>query len=472
MSCEIGGGGRKHVLLFPYPAQGHMLPMIDLADQLARRGLDLTILVTPKNAEILNPLLSVHPGIRTLVLPFPGHPKISQGVENLKDIGNHGNVPMMNAMGKFRVGIVEWFKGQEDSIRPVAIVSDFFLGWTERVAKEVGVPRIAFYSLSVLLMEVSYYSWKEIDHVLSLDTVEFEELPGRPVFKNEHLPSMVRRYNKSDPDWKFVKDSMTEGSTSWGLIFNSFHDLEGHYLDHCREKMEHHKVWAVGPLKLMNKPGKTTTLAGPRSDVLKWLDECPDRSVVYVCFGSQKTLGREQMKALATGLELSGSRFLWAVKQATTEAQMEEGFGSVPQGFEERVGNRGKVVRGWVSQEAVLNHRAVAYFLSHCGWNSVLEAVVGGVGLVAWPMEADQFVNAKILVEEMGVAVRVCEGADTVPDPNTLARTIAEALSGDQSLLSRAKDLSEKAHKAAGAGGSSAADLDRLVEDLKQLKNK
>ncbi|CAM8967260.1 unnamed protein product [Rhodiola kirilowii] len=178
MSCEIGGGGRKHVLLFPYPAQGHMLPMIDLADQLARRGLDLTILVTPKNAEILNPLLSVHPGIRTLVLPFPGHPKISQGVENLKDIGNHGNVPMMNAMGKFRVGIVEWFKGQEDSIRPVAIVSDFFLGWTERVAKEVGVPRIAFYSLSVLLMEVSYYSWKEIDHVLSLDTVEFEELPG------------------------------------------------------------------------------------------------------------------------------------------------------------------------------------------------------------------------------------------------------------------------------------------------------
>ncbi|CAM8967265.1 unnamed protein product [Rhodiola kirilowii] len=151
---------------------------------------------------------------------------------------------------------------------------------------------------------------------------------------------------------------------------------------------------------------------------------------------------------------------------------MEEGFGSVPQGFEERVGNRGKVVRGWVSQEAVLNHRAVAYFLSHCGWNSVLEAVVGGVGLVAWPMEADQFVNAKILVEEMGVAVRVCEGADTVPDPNTLARTIAEALSGDQSLLSRAKDLSEKAHKAAGTGGSSAADLDRLVEDLKQLKNK
>ncbi|CAM8967264.1 unnamed protein product [Rhodiola kirilowii] len=290
MSCEIGGGGRKHVLLFPYPAQGHMLPMIDLADQLARRGLDLTILVTPKNAEILNPLLSVHPGIRTLVLPFPGHPKISQGVENLKDIGKPWECP------------------DDECYGPVAIVSDFFLGWTERVAKEVGVPRIAFYSLSVLLMEVSYYSWKEIDHVLSLDTVEFEELPGRPVFKNEHLPSMVRRYNKSDPDWKFVKDSMTEGSTSWGLIFNSFHDMEGHYLDHCREKMEHHKVWAVGPLKLMNKPGKTTTLAGPRSDVLKWLDECPDRSVVYVCFGSQKTLGREQMKALATGLELSGSQ--------------------------------------------------------------------------------------------------------------------------------------------------------------------
>uniref|UniRef100_A0A6V7QWZ1 Uncharacterized protein n=1 Tax=Ananas comosus var. bracteatus TaxID=296719 RepID=A0A6V7QWZ1_ANACO len=93
----------------------------------------------------------------------------------------------------------------------------------------------------------------------------------------------------------------------------------------------------------------------------------------------------------------------------------------------------GLVVRGWAPQAELLGHGAVGAFLTHCGWNSALEAVAGAAAAVmlAWPMQAEQFVNARLLVEGLGVAVRVAEGAAAVPDPAALARTMAEAVAED-----------------------------------------
>jgi hypothetical protein len=190
--------------------------------------------------------------------------------------------------------------------------------------------------------------------------------------------------------------------------------------------------------------------------------------VLYVCFGSQKLLKREQMEALAFGLERSGIRFVWVVKVPTMEEQI-EGYGSVPDGFEDRVSGRGFVVKGWAPQEAILGHRVVGGFLSHCGWNSVLEAVVAGVGILGWPMEADDFLNARLMVEDMGMAVRVCEGGDFVPDPDELGRVISEVMSGDSPQKRRAKLMKEEAVGAVSKDGASSKELNEFVKVLQQL---
>ncbi|KAF3455710.1 hypothetical protein FNV43_RR00352 [Rhamnella rubrinervis] len=75
-----------HVLVIPYPAPGHLFPILDLCNQLALRGLTLTILVTPKNLPLLKPLLSLHPSTEALVLPFPSHPDIPPGIENMQEL--------------------------------------------------------------------------------------------------------------------------------------------------------------------------------------------------------------------------------------------------------------------------------------------------------------------------------------------------------------------------------------------------
>ncbi|KAL5828567.1 hypothetical protein ACOSQ3_018035 [Xanthoceras sorbifolium] len=460
---------RTHVLVFPYPAQGHMLALLDLTHQLALKHISITILVTPKNLPILTPLLDTHPTIQTLVLPFPSHPSIPVGVENVKELGNSGNYPFIHALGQLSDPIIHWFRSHPNP--PVAIISDFFLGWTQHLAHHLNIIRINFYSVGTFLASVNDYCWNHMDTVRSLGAVEFHNLPRSPVFKQEHLPSVFRRYKESDPVSEFVKDSMIANTSSWGWICNSFQVLEGEYLDYLRRKIGHGRVFGVGPLSLVGP--ESTTRGDPISNssdyAMKWLDECPDGSVVYVCFGSQKPLHRKQMEALALGLEKSEVRFLWVVKTGMT-GQAEEEYGSVLSGFEDRVKGRGLVVKGWVPQVSILNHKAVGGFLSHCGWNSVLESIVGGVMILGWPMEADQFVNAKLLVEDLGVAIRVCEGDETVPDSEELGRVIAECLNGYGEVKVRAKEVKEKAIEAVRNGGSSMTDLDKLVQQLRKLQ--
>ncbi|WOH15404.1 hypothetical protein DCAR_0934942 [Daucus carota subsp. sativus] len=469
MSTLPGKG--VHILVFPFPAQGHMLPLLDLTHQLLLRGLTITLLVTPKNLPILDPLLSIHPSssLKTLVLPFPDHPLVPSGVENVKDIGNAGNVLIISALAKLSEEIIQWIRSHPSP--PVAVLFDSFLGWTN----QLGLPRICFHSTAAIMSSVFDALWQNLDALFPLDAVEFPDLPRSPSLIREHLPSLFRRYIKSDPNWELVKDSMAANSSSWGYVNNTFEALEPEFLEFLRNKLGHNRIFAVGPLSLLGgsdstSRGSTSSSSVSHDDIWSWLNGCADGSVLYVCFGSQVLLRTAQVEALANGLERSGVKFIWVMKPATAQ-QVADGFGSIPYGFEARVKGRGLIIQGWAPQVPILSHRAVGGFVSHCGWNSLLEGIVGGTMILGWPMEADQFVNAKLLVDYMGVAVRLCEGKDTVPDPIKLGQKVAESMSGEIAEKVRAKELRSKAMEAVGGGGSSSRDLDRLVRELTQLQS-
>ncbi|PKI64441.1 hypothetical protein CRG98_015166 [Punica granatum] len=308
------------------------------------------------------------------------------------------------------------------------------------------------------------YCWRNLATVRSLEVVPLPDIPNTPSFREEHLPFLFRFYRESDPDWENIKDGMIANTSSYGCIFNSFEALEGQYLAHLKRKMGHGRVYGVGPLSLVGLSNGSDP-ANPDDAVFRWLDGHSDGSVLYVCFGSQKVMRKDQVKALACGLENSGAHFIWVVKMSSAE-EVDNGVGPFLDEFEMRVAGRGMIIRGWAPQVAILGHRAVGRFLSHCGWNSVLEAIVAGVVLLAWPMQADQYVNARLLVEDMGVAFRVCEGADTVPDPEKLSQAISGLMGEDAKERARARELTDRALAAAMPEGSSSRDLDALVKEV------
>ncbi|KAA8541089.1 hypothetical protein F0562_025052 [Nyssa sinensis] len=278
-------------------------------------------------------------------------------------------------------------------------------------------------------------------------------------------------YVEGDPVSEFLKDGIHADTVSWGLVINTFNDLEKVYLDYLKEELGHDRVWAVGPIlpsadDHMSRPiergGSSSDLG---SNILSWLDKCDDHKVVYVCFGSKAVLTNKQMEELALGLEKSGAKFIWCVKEQN-KGHVEEEYGVIPIGFEDRVVGRGLVIKEWVPQTLILKHRAVGAFLTHCGWNSVLEGLIAGVPMLTWPMGAEQFVNATLLVDELKVAIRVCEGAQAIPSSTDIARMVAKSVCENCVERVRTMELHEAALGAIKKGGSSFKDLHELVKCL------
>ena len=224
-------------------------------------------------------------------------------------------------------------------------------------------------------------------------------------------------------------------------------------------------VVPIGPLFLFDNS---------RAPAMAWLDDQPVSSVVYVSFGSRIALPPEQTRELAVGLENSGCKFLWVLKTKKVDKEegeddarsMEELLGG---GFLERVKGRGKVVKGWVDQQAILDHPAVGGFLSHCGWNSTTEAAVRGLRVLAWPRFGDQRINAMV-VDKSGLGEWPSQwswdGDDDIVRGEEISRKLKALMDG--TTATAAAKVKEEALRAAGDGGSSRRHLDGLVERFRR----
>ncbi|KAL8153704.1 hypothetical protein V2J09_011464 [Rumex salicifolius] len=482
-SSESAAG--RHILVFPYPAQGHMLPLLDLTHHILTRGgsaLTATVVVTPKNLPILQPLLSIHPPsiISALVLPFPTHPSLPSGAENIQDLPPHSFLAVMSSLQRLRRPLIQWFYGHPSP--PSVILSDFFLGWTQRVAAELGIKRIVFSPSGAFAVSVADAIWRSLpppsrseDGTVDENAVVLtDDLPGQPRFLWYQLSLLYRTYASGEPGSEFIRVEWEDNSASWGWVINSFADLERPYLSHLRTRFGQERIWAVGPV--LPPDGKVGCVRGggpgPTDDhVLAWLDTCGDEEVVYVCFGSQAVLRNEHMEVLVLGLETSGARFVWRVKEPSQGHVSGDSFGKLPPGFEDRVAGRGLILREWAPQVSILRHRAVGAFLTHCGWNSVLEGLSAGTIMLTWPLGADQFINSELLVEQLKAGVRVSRNDRSLPDPHELAQVISRSVSGAYKE-ERSRALAEMKKMAADAvtvRGSSTLALDTLVKHLSKL---
>ncbi|KAJ0789933.1 putative UDP-glucuronosyl/UDP-glucosyltransferase [Helianthus annuus] len=454
-----------HLLLYSYPGSGHTIPLLDLTHLLLCRGLTVTIIVTSTaDIPLLDPFLSLYPSsLHKLVFPDP---EVTPS--------RHPLIAKVNSTQKLFDPIVQWFRSHPSP--PTIIVSDFLLGWTSELASHLGIRRVVFSPSGAFSSSVIHTLWQTIEQAIAKNDVgdenfllAFQEIPNSPEFPWWQVPQVMRDYETGDQEFESFRKGMLANMTSWGILYNTFEKLEEVYVNHMKSIMGHDRVWAVGPLLPETNGPIAITGRGGWSTVspdhlFTWLDQKPNESVVYICFGSQVELNEKQMSALARALELSKVNFILCVKGSESST-----IWTIPSGFEDRVGNRGLIVMGWVPQLAMLRHRAFGSFVTHCGWNSTLEAIIGGVVMLTWPMIADQFANAALLVDQLGIAKRACDGGpESVPDSVELARLLDESLSVESPERVKIKELNQEATNAVEQG-TSTRDLDTFVKLVSEI---
>ncbi|CAN0922070.1 UDP-glycosyltransferase 72B1 [Linum grandiflorum] len=143
----------------------------------------------------------------------------------------------------------------------------------------------------------------------------------------------------------------------------------------------------------------------------------------------------------------------------------------LPEGFVERTKGRGMVVRSWAPQAEVLSHPSTGGFLSHCGWNSTLESMINGVPMIAWPLYAEQRMNATILEEEVGVAVKARRTEDAVVGREEIEKVVRLVMEGEKGKVMRekAKSVKESAALSLSDGGESWESLAKVARGWKLM---
>ncbi|KAI7746825.1 hypothetical protein M8C21_026258, partial [Ambrosia artemisiifolia] len=448
-----------HVLLFPFPAQGHINPIIQFGKRLLSKGVKITLVTT---IYILNTNLPHKENTTPITIEA-----ISDGFDEggyASADSSESYLKTFKEVGSKSLGVlIKKLQSQGDTID--AIIYDAFISWALDVAMEFGIDGGSFFTQACSVNNIYYHVHKGL---ISLPLSVPVSVPGLPQLECWETPSFVHNYGPY-PGWsEIVFNQFCNIDQARWVFTNSFYKLEEEVIEWMR-KMWNLKV--IGPtLPSMyldkrihdDKDYGFNLFKENHNECKNWLYDKPKKSVVYVSFGSSARLGPKQMEEIAWGLSESNVNFLWVVRAEEAE--------KLPNEFvnQNNLTEKGLVV-AWCRQLDVLAHESIGCFVTHCGFNSTLEAISLGVPVVGMPQWTDQTTNAKLLDEIWGVGVRVKANENGIVTRGNLVSCIKKIMEDEKGAIAQKNAMKwrEAAKEAVDEGGSSYRDIDEFINELK-----
>ncbi|XP_057497583.1 putative UDP-rhamnose:rhamnosyltransferase 1 [Actinidia eriantha] len=436
------GSNTTHVVLLPFLAFGHMMPFHQLAIALAKSGVRVSYVSTPRNIERLpKPSHNLSPLINFVSLPFPildSHP-LPDGAEATVDIPSEEFEFFMTAFDLLKQPFERFVSEQ----KPNWVIIDFMPHWGTDVAQNCGVPVMVFSALSaaanVFTGPPKFLAGEGQKRVRStLESLTspppWVPFPSEVAYRQfEATGALFGLYGTNSSGRSPSERIARSIEASEAMAIRSCPELEGEYLRLFSELIGK-PVIPVGllPPEKMERREIADKLW---SEIFDWLDGNPPKSVVFVGFGSECKLTKEQIYEIAYGLEASDVPFLWALRKPSWAIDNSD---ALPPGFSQLTSNKHKVCFGWAPQIELLSHPSIGGSLFHAGWGSAIETLQFGHALVVLPLIADQALNARFLVEK-GLAIEVERGEDGSFTRDDIAKPLRQAMVSEESKGMRAR---------------------------------
>ncbi|KAM3285896.1 anthocyanidin 3-O-glucosyltransferase 5 [Capsicum chacoense] len=473
-----------HVGILSSPGLGHIIPVLALGNRLATlHNVSVTVFVitsgsSPAETEILKSANKLE------LIDIVEIPAVD--ISNLVD----SNTKVCTQLYVLVREALHHVKSAISGMRHIldALIVDLFCTEALAIAKEFGLPNYVFIPTNAWFTALTVYC-PVLDEEIEgqyVDQVETLKIPGCKSVRPEDVVDPM--LDRNDQEYHEYMRLGLGFCLSDGILMNTWEGAEAGSLKAFRENeiikaIVNSPVYPIGPLTRHDQQIIDESTNDDRNFVLNWLDQQTPYSVLYISFGSGGTLSSKQLTELAFGLELSQQKFIWVVRPPSEvgadKSFFTTGKGSddtpeyLPEGFLTWTKDFGLVIHMWTNQAGILSHPSVGGFLSHCGWNSSIESITNGVPMIAWPLYAEQRLNATMLTEELGVAVR----PEVLPTKKVVERVEIEQLvrsvmrnkEGKELLLrENVKKLKMSAQKALSVGGSSHATMCEVLQDIEK----
>ncbi|KAI3787044.1 hypothetical protein L1987_41216 [Smallanthus sonchifolius] len=458
------------VVMVPFITQGHLNQLIHLSRLISAYNLPVHFVCAPTHTRQAK--LRVHgwdplsaSNIHFHEFPIPSFPNHAPDPNATIRFPNH-LMPSFKSIMHLREPFLELITNLSTKTKRIVIVHDYLM--SSIVQDFVSVPNAEVYMFqSCSAFTAFWFHWEETQ-TLKLDD-ETESLKAKvPTLEGCFSNEFLELLESEDESFKRI---------SSGTLYDASKVFEEKYL----ELLKHDEVtsgttknWAIGPFNPVTVSDHTNSSI-EWIKLFKWLDKQEPNSVVYVSFGTTVTFTDEEVKEIATGLEESGHKFIWVVREAD-KADIFDGDDErrveLPEGYEERVESSGVgvVVRGWAPQLEILKHPSTGGFLSHCGWNSCMEGITMGVPIATWPMHSDQPRNATLIKEVIGTGIYAREWG--CRDEKVAAWMVSEAvrrlMASEEGRVARknAAELGVAVRRSVEEGGVMRKELDEFVDHI------
>ncbi|XP_019182296.1 PREDICTED: scopoletin glucosyltransferase-like [Ipomoea nil] len=475
------------ILVVPFFGQGHLFPSMELCRKFSSFNYKSTLLIPSHLSSSVPSDLRRHSSVQVVEisaasLPPPPPPEMNAPPPH----------PFRQDQQRLGGGIESFLAeryGGAAVTRPDCVVVDVMMSWSKEIFAGMGIPIVSFFTCGACSAAMEFAAWKNKADELKPGETRF--LPGLPQHMALTHSETQRRHRHAPPPHLhrgngFVRPGpngpggprgpgrrphwLDGVESSIAVLINTCDDLERPFIEYLSNQIQK-PIWGVGP----SLPAQFWESAGSilhdhqvrssnrssnftEEEVVQWLNSKPDRSVIYVSFGSEVAPTMEESEELANALEESNRPFIWVIQPGSgkpgppaslfgdkTPGSDPADEGYYPHGLQERIGNKGLIIKGWAPQLLILSHPSTGGFLSHCGWNSTLESIGRGVPILAWPIRGDQFFDAKLIANHLKVGHIPFSDKDVTETvkKDEIVRGIDKLMS-DEEVHSRAMALKSK----------------------------
>ncbi|KAG8376581.1 hypothetical protein BUALT_Bualt09G0078500 [Buddleja alternifolia] len=467
-------GIKPHAIMIAVPYQGHLNPFVHLALKLASNGFTITFVHTEhahhmisKSHNTNNVEFDIFSEARNSGLDiryttiFDGFPLQYDRELNVVEYWEHMLYNFPDYVDELVGKLIE---SLDPSSVPL-LVADTFACWPGKIAKKYSLVNVSFWTQPALALAVGYYLdlLRENGHFPPKENNEYaliNYIPGVEPIRTKDLMSYFQETDTTTIVHKLIFMAFEEVKKADFIICNTVQELEPETLSTMNRE---HPTYAIGPVNFSIKTNISKSLLS-EIDCTKWLDTKPPGSVLYVSFGSIVQTNKQIIEEIAKGLLLSEVNFIWAIRHNIVSSIDMTDVLTIE--FKDNIKDRGLIVP-WCNQNSVLSHSAIGGFLTHCGWNSILEGVWCGVPMICYPVMYDQPTNRKLVVDDWKIGINLCDGVSVNGDE--VAVKIKRLMSREtpDCIKHEMQKVRSIVHNALAEDGSSERNFDQFLKDLR-----